>query len=96
MASGDGCQQEPGGSQLAVPDGPQLPGGGQQMPEHHTIGTKQAFENNYVIVVYSASLFLSENTNRSDMNFAIFALFLIQEDQNILDRSKILLMKLKC
>ena len=47
MASADGGQQEPGGSQLAVPDGPQVPGGGQQMPEHLTIGTKKAFENNY-------------------------------------------------
>ena len=33
MASADGGQQEPGGSQLAVPDGPQVPGGGQQMPQ---------------------------------------------------------------
>ena len=33
MASADGGEQEPGGSQLAVPDGPQLPGGGQQMPQ---------------------------------------------------------------
>ena len=47
MASADGGQQEPGGSQLAVPDGPQVPGGGQQMPEHLTIGTKKAFQNNY-------------------------------------------------
>ena len=47
MASADGGQQEPGGSQLAVPDGPQVPGGGQQMPERLTIGTKKAFEKNY-------------------------------------------------
>ena len=47
MASADGGQQEPGGSQLAVPDGPQVPGGGQQMPEHLTMGTKKAFEQNY-------------------------------------------------
>ena len=40
----DGGQQELGGSRLAVPDGPQVPGGGQQMPEHLTIGTKKAFE----------------------------------------------------
>ena len=33
MASADGGEQEPGGSQLAVPDGPQVPGGGQQMPQ---------------------------------------------------------------
>ena len=39
MASADGDQQEPGGSQLAVPDGPQVPGGGQDMPQY-------AFENN--------------------------------------------------
>ena len=43
----DGGQQEPGGSQLAVPDGPQVPGGGQQMPERLTIGTKKEFEKNY-------------------------------------------------
>ena len=47
MASADGGQQEPGGSQLAVPDGPQVPGGGQQMPERLTIGTRKAFEKNY-------------------------------------------------
>ena len=33
MASADGGAHEPGGSQLAVPDGPQVPGGGQQMPQ---------------------------------------------------------------
>ena len=42
MASADG-----GGSPLAVPDGPQVPGGGRQMPERLTIGTNIAFENNY-------------------------------------------------
>ena len=47
MASADGGQQEPGGSQLAVPDGPQVPGGGQHMPERLTIGTRKAFEKNY-------------------------------------------------
>ena len=47
MATADGGHQEPGGSQLAVPDGPQVPGGGQQMPEHLTIGTQKAFEKNY-------------------------------------------------
>ena len=39
----DGSQQEPDGSHLAVPDGTQVPGGGQQTPERHTIGTKKAF-----------------------------------------------------
>ena len=33
MASADGGQQGPGGSQLAVPDGAQVPGGGQEMPQ---------------------------------------------------------------
>ena len=38
MASGDGGQQEPGGSQQSkrarrLPDDPQIPGGGQQMPQ---------------------------------------------------------------
>ena len=33
MASADGHQQEPGGTQLAVPDGPHVRGGGQQMPQ---------------------------------------------------------------
>ena len=47
MASADGGQQEPGGTQLAVPDGPQVPGRGQEMPERLTIGTKKAFEKNY-------------------------------------------------
>ena len=47
MASADGGQQGPGGSQLAVPDGPQVPGGGQEMPERLTIGTAKAFKNNY-------------------------------------------------
>ena len=47
MATADGGHQEPGGSQLAVPDGPQVPGKSQQMPEHLTIGTQKAFENNY-------------------------------------------------
>ena len=47
MASADGGHQEPGGSQLAVPDGPQVPSKSQQMPEHLTIGTKTAFEKNY-------------------------------------------------
>ena len=47
MASADGGQQEPGGSQLAVPDGPQVPGGGQQMPDPDLIiGTRKAFERN--------------------------------------------------
>ena len=40
MASADG-------GQLAVPDGPQVPGGGQHMPERLTIGTKKAYEKNY-------------------------------------------------
>ena len=39
----DGGEQEPDGSQLAVPDGTQVPGGGQQRPERLTIGTKKAF-----------------------------------------------------
>ena len=47
MAGAYGCEQEQGGSQLAVPGGPQVPSGGQQMPEHLTIGTKKAFEKNY-------------------------------------------------
>ena len=34
----DGSQQEPDGSHLAVPDGTQVPGKGQQTPERHTIG----------------------------------------------------------
>ena len=46
-SSADGGQQEPGGSQLAVLDGPQVPGGGQHMLEHLIIGTKKAFGNNY-------------------------------------------------
>ena len=47
MARADGGHQEPGGSQLAVPDGPQVPGKSQRMPEHLTIGTQKAFDNNY-------------------------------------------------
>ena len=39
----DEARREPGGSQLAVPDGPQVPGGGQQMPQY-------AFEDNFEIV----------------------------------------------
>ena len=46
MATADGGQQEPDGSQLAVPDGSQVPGRGQQLPDHLTIGTKNAFERN--------------------------------------------------
>ena len=33
MAGADGGQEERGGSQLAAPDGPQVPGGGQHMPQ---------------------------------------------------------------
>ena len=47
MATADGGQQEPGGSQLAVPDGPLVLLGGQQMPGRLTIGTKKAFQKNY-------------------------------------------------
>ena len=43
----DGDQQERGGSQLTVFDAPQVPGGGQQMPEPLTMATKKAFEKNY-------------------------------------------------
>ena len=46
-SSADGGQQEPGGSQLAVSDGPQVRSGGQEMPECFTFGTKKAFEKNY-------------------------------------------------
>ena len=47
MACSDEGRGEPGRSQLAVPDGPQVPGRGQEMPEHFRIGTKKAFEENY-------------------------------------------------
>ena len=47
MANAEGGHQEPIGSQLTVPDGPEVPGKFQQMPEHLTIGTKKAFEKNY-------------------------------------------------
>ena len=58
MASADGGEEEPGGSQLAVPDGPQVgsqlavPDGAQlalyeQLPEQIVIGTKKAFAGNY-------------------------------------------------
>ena len=40
MAGADEGHLKPGGSQ-------QVPGGGQEMPEHLTIGTKKAFERNY-------------------------------------------------
>ena len=43
----DLSQQEPGGSELALPDGQQVPGGGEQMPERFSIGTSKAFQNNY-------------------------------------------------
>ena len=43
----DESQQEGGGSQQAGPDGSQVPGGGHQMPERLTIGTKKAFQKNY-------------------------------------------------
>ena len=43
----DGGQQQRDGSILAVPDCPQVLGGGQQMPERLTIGTKKAFDMAY-------------------------------------------------
>ena len=43
----DGAQEESAGSQLAVPEDPQVLGRQQQMPERLTIGTRKAFERNY-------------------------------------------------
>ena len=47
MACADGGHQEPGGSPLAEHNGSQEPGGGQEMPERLTIGTKKAFKEDY-------------------------------------------------
>ena len=47
MACSDERQGEPGRSQLAVPDGLVVQAQGEEMPEHFTIGTTKAFEENY-------------------------------------------------
>ena len=46
----DGGEQEPDESQLALPDGTQVRGGGQEMPERFRIGTATAFEKEYAFV----------------------------------------------
>ena len=43
----DGGEQEPDESQLALPDGTQVQGGGHEMPERFSIGTESEFGKEY-------------------------------------------------
>ena len=70
MASANADDQGPDGSQLAAPNGPQVPSESEPMPDQFLIGTQNDFQNNNAYrytkkVIGSVTIYLCNNGNEN-------------------------------